>query len=74
MNTGYGHALLVGDASMLLQSFVEFTKDPNQQLEVTTMTLPYVPIPPKSKAAAKDLGEAFSPMISNHADELFDGV
>jgi len=74
MNTGYGHSLLVGDASKLLVSFVEFSKDPNQQLEVTTMTLPYVPAPPKSKAAADDLGKAFGPMISNHADEIFDGV
>lgn len=83
MNTGYGHSLLVGDADRLLVSFVEFSKDPNQQLEVTTMTLPYV-IPGDTKdtpskpgrdskqIARVDHGTAMHSMITNHADEIFD--
>lgn len=43
MNTGYGHALLAGDRSEVLVSFVEFSKNPDQQLEVTSQTFPYVP-------------------------------
>lgn len=43
MNTGYGHSLLAADVSRLLVSFVEFSKDPNQQLAVTTMSDTYQP-------------------------------
>lgn len=32
MNGGYGHALLAGEKSELLVSFVEFAKDPKQSL------------------------------------------
>lgn len=42
MNTGYGHSLLAAGAVDLLQSFEEFSKNPNQQLRVTTMADHYV--------------------------------
>jgi hypothetical protein len=43
MNGGYGHSLLAGDAARVLVSFVEFSKKPDQQLKVESMTFPYVP-------------------------------
>lgn len=43
MNTGYGHSLLAGEVAQLLVSFVEFAKDPSQQLAVTTMSPSYQP-------------------------------
>ena len=43
MNTGYGHGLLSGSMSSLLVSFTEFTKNPKQTLEVTTMAPTYSP-------------------------------
>lgn len=43
MNTGYGHSLLAAGAVDLLVSFEEFSKKPDQQLAVTTMSFPYEP-------------------------------
>lgn len=43
MNTGYGHSLLQAEHPALLVSFVEFTKDPDQKLAVTTMADEYIP-------------------------------
>lgn len=43
MNTGYGHSLLAANADELLVSFEEFSKNPGQQLRVTTMAPSYSP-------------------------------
>lgn len=43
MNTGYGAGLLAGEGQLLV-SFVEFMKNPEQPLAVTTMQVPYKPI------------------------------
>lgn len=42
-NSGYMHAVLKAEHPALLVSFVEFTKDPDQKLAVTTMADEYIP-------------------------------
>jgi len=70
MATGYGASLLAGDANRLLVSFVEFTKNPDQQLAVSGMPNPYVPS--QGKANPKELAQAFTPLLASHAEEIFD--
>jgi len=42
-NSGYGHALLAGNAVDVLVSFEEFSKKPEHRLAVTTMAPSYEP-------------------------------
>jgi hypothetical protein len=83
MNTGYGHSLLAGEMPRLLVSFVEFSKDPGQQVAVTTMSPSYqmpastpdTPTKPGIDArqvARLDHGTAFGKLLDNHMEELFD--
>lgn len=84
MNTGYGHSLLAGNADRLLVSFVEFSKDPKQQLAVTTMADSYnpakmVPPPPgttggweferREAAQRLDHGTAFGTLMESQGTD-----
>jgi hypothetical protein len=68
MATGYGGALVHGDADRLLVSFVEFVKNPAQQLAVTDMPSPYVP---SQKKVLAELPVAIGSMVTNHMEEIF---
>lgn len=83
MSTGYGHSLLAGEMPRLLVSFVEFSKDPGQQVAVTTMADKYVmpastPDTPTrlgvdaATVARIDHGTAFRAMLEYHEDEIYD--
>jgi hypothetical protein len=83
MNTGYGHSLLAGEMPKLLVSFVEFSKDPSQQVAVRTMSPTYAmpastPDTPKKpgidakQVARIDHGTAFRILFEGHMEELFD--
>lgn len=83
MNTGYGHSLLQGEMPRLLVSFVEFTKNPDQQLKVTTMNEAYMfpratkdtPTKPGNDPSTKerwDHGTAFRHMVEDHWEEVTD--
>lgn len=72
MSTGYGHSLLAGDADRLLVSFVEFSKDPAQQLAVKTMQFPYAPEVNRDERALTEFGKGLLPLFANHRTELLD--
>lgn len=83
MNTGYGHSLLAGEMPRLLVSFVEFSKDPGQQVAVTTMADKYVmpvstPDTPErpgldaAQTARIDHGTGFRAMLESHEDAIYD--
>lgn len=83
-NSGYMHAVLNGNADRLLVSFVEFSKDPKQQLAVTTMADSYnpakmVPPPPgttggweferREAAQRLDHGTAFGALMESQGTD-----
>lgn len=70
--TGYGHAILVGDADRVLVSFVEYVKNPGQSMRLPSPTAPYKPSPSRGSKTLSELQNAIIPMVENHMEEIFD--
>lgn len=66
--SGYGRAILQGDAERVLVSFVEYVKNPQQSMRLPSPQAPYQP----KLNITGELQTAIGSMIENHMEEIFD--